>query len=299
MSGPQTPEGKSGTSIKEAVNFPISTRIAVFDNLRSIPRTIDFNYSSIRDFIDGAPQQVYSISHEQGGKIPYTILKEVIENLIHADFKDISITILNNGNTVIISDQGPGITDKEKAFLPGYTSANSEMKRYIRGVGSGLPIIKETITFSGGSVFIEDNINKGTVVSLKILGGGNETLETKNEQKPAGSHQELKTQQALIKQAAVPKNNDKTIFNHENKNISEDFENFKLSIRQKKILSLVLELEEIGPAKIAKELGFSLSTSYRELVFLEELNLLSLSESGKRKLTNKGKKYLEYYSNSF
>jgi Mn-dependent DtxR family transcriptional regulator len=78
-----------------------------------------------------------------------------------------------------------------------------------------------------------------------------------------------------------------------------DAENLKLSIRQIKILSLILELEDTGPSKIANELGFSLSTSYRELISLENLKLLSLTESGKRKLTLKGKKYLEYYSNNF
>jgi Mn-dependent DtxR family transcriptional regulator len=61
----------------------------------------------------------------------------------------------------------------------------------------------------------------------------------------------------------------------------------------------VLELEETGPAKIAKELGFSLSTSYRELIFLENEKLLTLAESGKRRMSAKGKKYLEYYLNNF
>src|SRR3972149_9074851 len=124
--------------------------------------------NNIHNFINETSQKTYNLSHEIGGKIPYTIIREIIENLIHADFKEVVITVLDSGNHIIVTDQGPGIEDKEKAFLPGYTSATSKMKEYIRGVGSGFPIVKETITFSGGSIDVKDNIRKGTVISLKL-----------------------------------------------------------------------------------------------------------------------------------
>jgi len=66
-----------------------------------------------------------------------------------------------------------------------------------------------------------------------------------------------------------------------------------------KILFLILELEEAGPSRISKELGFSLSTSFRELTFLEKEGLLKTYASGKKRLSKKGAKYLEYYSNNF
>jgi hypothetical protein len=273
---------------EENLSYPIISRIAVYDNMRSIPRLIEMQSDSINNFLDETPQKIYSISHEMGGKIPYTIIKEVIENLIHANFCEIIITIINNGNYIIISDQGPGIIDKEKAFLPGFTSATSTMKKYIRGVGSGLPIVKETIVFSGGSVDVANNIKKGTVVSLKIE-------EPKNSQVSQNTNltQNLNQRDGIISPNIIPNQ-------VHGANESEDnLNNLKLSIRQNKILSLILELEETGPSKIAKELGFSLSTSYRELIFLENEKLLMLTESGKRKLSTKGKKYLEYYANSF
>jgi DeoR/GlpR family transcriptional regulator of sugar metabolism len=71
-----------------------------------------------------------------------------------------------------------------------------------------------------------------------------------------------------------------------------------LSDRQNKILFVILELEEAGPSIIARELGFSLSTSYRELIYLEKNKLLISSSNSKRKLSKKGIKYLEYYSNN-
>jgi predicted transcriptional regulator len=298
-------------------DLPIFSRIAIYDNLKSIPRVLDFSYLLIDEFLSEIPQKVYSFSHELGGKIPYTILKEIIENLIHANFKDIIISIMDTGNTIIISDQGPGITDKERAFLPGYTSATRSMKKYIRGVGSGLPIVKETIFFSGGSIDIKDNLKQGTVVSLKIGQNDNgdgilSIIDVKN-------NAENKTGKDSVGDFSAVKQNDmqhEKIPPSENKETPEtgknietalstapssekDFPALELTIRHKKILSLILELEESGPARIAKELSFSLSTSYRELVFLESIGFLELTESGKRKLTTKGKKYLEYYSNSF
>lgn len=259
----------------------IPVRIAVYDNMRSIPRIIDLNFNDINNFINETSEKIYNLSHEIGGSIPYTLIKEIIENLIHADFKEVVITVLDRGNHIIITDQGPGIEDKEKAFLPGYTSATSKMREYIRGVGSGFPIIKETITFSGGSIDVKDNIKRGTVISLKLG-------LTKDGEKAQDSGSEP---------AAVPPSDIESEKKTQD-NILYKFNGKLLSDRQKKILFVILELEEAGPSKISKELGFSLSTSYRELIYLEKNKLLTSSSSGKRRLSEKGIKYLEYYSNN-
>ncbi len=268
-----------GNLNRNIMDLPV--RIAVYDNMRSIPRIIDLNFNDINNFINETSEKTYNLSHEIGGSIPYTIIKEIIENLIHADFKEVVITVLDRGNHIIVTDQGPGIEDKEKAFLPGYTTATSKMKEYIRGVGSGFPIIKETITFSGGSIDVKDNIKRGTVISLKL--GLTETSEKVHDPGsepaavlPSDIESEKKTQD----------------------NILDKFNGKILSDRQKKILFVILELEEAGPSKISKELGFSLSTSYRELIYLEKNKLLTSSSSGKRRLSEKGIKYLEYYSNN-
>ena len=266
---------------REEAGFFIPVRIALYDNMRSIPRVIDSEFDSVADFINDTSQKTYNLSHEMGGKIPYTIIKEIIENLIHAEFKEVTITVMSEGNHIIVSDQGPGIGDKEKAVLPGYTSATSTMKQYIRGVGSGLPIVKETITFSGGFIDISDNIRRGTVISLRIGSPGQDNVSAPD-----------------TIMSASPGLNPEEI---EKKLSVEAFERLNseiLSERQKKILFLTLELEEAGPSTIAQELGFSLSTSYRELIFLEKNKLLSSDNSGKRKLSKKGLKYLEYYSNN-
>jgi predicted DNA-binding protein len=269
-------------SIKD--NQDLSVRIAVYDNMRSIPRVINLDFDNIKNLINETSQRTYNLSHESGGKIPYTIIREIIENLIHADFREVVVTILDNGNQIIISDQGPGIIDKEKAFLPGYTSATKKMKEYIRGIGSGLPIVKETITFSGGSIDVNDNIKTGTVVSLKLNLPPKTSIPTSTSPDRGDSQKglsETDTSGGKIQ----PDNIDR-------------FDNKILSDRHNKILFIILELNEAGPSTIARELGFSLSTSYRELIYLEKNNFLISSSNGKRKLSKKGVKYLEYYSNN-
>lgn len=279
-----SPEKLSNTvNYIDSISIPV--RIAIYDNMMSIPRVIDIESKTINNFINETSQKIYNLSHEIGGKIPYTIIKEIVENLIHANFIEITITILNNGNHIIVSDQGPGIEDKEKVFLPGYTSATKDMKKYIRGVGSGLPIVKESITLSGGSIEITDNIKKGAVISLKL-----NSLQ-KNSRIPIT----IKKDAASFSTGSVEMTNPGNISSDEFKKPDD----LLLSLRQTKVLFLILELEQSGPSKIAKELGFSLSTSYRELVYLEKKKLLTSTRPGKRKLTPKGIKYLDYYSKNF
>jgi len=148
-------------------NVPTGARIAVYDTLAVAPRVEDVAAQGLADAIEQLASRTYNIARERGGAIPYTIIREVSENLIHAGFSEVVVTILDDGNTVRFADQGPGIPDKDKAFLPGFSTATGEMKRIIRGVGSGLPIVRETLAFAGGAIDIEDNLGSGTVVTLK------------------------------------------------------------------------------------------------------------------------------------
>ena len=118
--------------------------------------------------IEKVASRTYNLARERGGGVPYTIIREISENLIHSGFSEVVVTILDDGNTVRFADQGPGIADKERVFLPGFSTATSEMKRHIKGVGSGLPIVRECLSFAGGTVEIDDNLGRGAVVTLKV-----------------------------------------------------------------------------------------------------------------------------------
>ncbi len=143
-------------------------RIAVYDDAAAAPRVVIVEPNDIRSYLEEITATVAKLAQDQGGKIPFTVIREVVENLIHAYFIEPTISILDQGNTIRFSDQGPGIKDKDRALEYGTTSATNEMKRYIRGVGSGLPYVQQWLEDKGGSLSIEDNIHNGTVVTVTL-----------------------------------------------------------------------------------------------------------------------------------
>lgn len=149
-------------------------RIALYDDLLSAPRVTEVTPAPTGEFIDKLSTSVYEQAKASGGTIPYTVIREVSENFIHARFNEATVSILNGGNTIRFSDQGPGIPCKDRVQLPGFSSAIEPMKRYIRGVGSGLPIVREYLDYTGGTISIEDNLGAGSVVTISAAGVADE-----------------------------------------------------------------------------------------------------------------------------
>ena len=158
-------------------------RIALYDDLRSAPRITEIQPATTAEFIESLASKIYEQARSAGGTIPYTVVREVTENFIHARFTEVIVSILDDGNTIRFADQGPGINQKEKAQLPGFTSAVEPMKRYIRGVGSGLPIVKEYLDLSHGTITIEDNLGTGAVVTISMTS----PAQTEAERVPVGA----------------------------------------------------------------------------------------------------------------
>jgi DNA-binding transcriptional ArsR family regulator len=198
---------------------------------------------------------------EAGGRVPEESVREVIENLVHAGYMGVVISILDAGNVVRISDKGPGVQHKERAMEFGFSGATSEALREIRGVGAGLGIARAAAEKVGGTVVIEDNIGGGTVATISVPGevGPREPAADPPAQRryPDG----------------VPR-----------MNISE---------RQQKVLITVLECGEVGPSTVADRLEISVSTAYRDLSVLEEHGLVITDESGKRVISPLGKDLVE------
>ncbi|MBI2200457.1 MAG: histidine kinase [Armatimonadetes bacterium] len=228
----------------DAAESQAEVRLAIYDSPMAGPRVVSLRGQEFHEFVGELAARTYHFSREQGGRIPYVVIREVIENLIHAYFEGAVISILDDGNTIRISDQGPGIADREKALLPGFTTATG-----IKGVGSGLPVAREQLEFLGGAIAIDDNLGRGAVITLSVGTA------------PA------KGAPPSTQAAAAPP---------------------ELSPRQKKVLLLIAELGSAGPSAIAKELGISQSTAYRELQLVEDLRLVSTKRQGKRTLTEEG-----------
>lgn len=242
-------------------------RLAVYDSLAAAPRTVDVVSDSEIGLIEEISSKTYSFASEAGGRIPYTVIREVVENLIHADFREPVVSILDRGNTVRIADQGPGIPDKDRARMPGFSTATESMKRAIRGVGSGLPIIREYLAHSGGGLGIDDNLGRGTVVTIRA---GSADPDHRDPDSPATPTMLPPSEKAVPAAPHPP-----------------------LSTRQKQVLSLVLELGEAGPTAISNELSVALSTAHRDLAYLEHNGLIEASSSGRRVLTPEGASYLD------
>lgn len=236
---------------------PNPALIAVYDNLTSSPRIERVRGATPRQLIDDLSTRTYQISHEAGGEVPYMVIREIVENFIHAGFDEVVVSILDNGNTLRFADQGPGIRDKERVFLPGFTTATEHMKRVIKGVGSGLPVARECLTFSAGTIEIDDNLGTGTVVTLSM------STKDRRGEPPVPQQDDVVTPSPLID---VP----------------------DLSLRHKKVLSLIMEAGALGPSVVSRELGVGLSTAYRDLEHLAALGLVEADVTGKRSLTDAG-----------
>jgi hypothetical protein len=127
-------------------------------------------------YMEELAHTAYDLAREQGGCVPFVVFRELIENLVHASFREVVITIMDGGNTIRISDRGPGILDKESALRPGFTTATARMRKCIRGVGSGLAVAKRTLLAIEGSLDVEDNLGKGTVITARVRSQQDSTL---------------------------------------------------------------------------------------------------------------------------
>lgn len=144
-------------------------RVAVYDDPLIAPRIITIEPTTTTEFIQNLAVCIDEQARRLGGKISYTVILEVTENFIHAQFREIVVSIMDEGNTIRFTDQGPGIADIDKAVRPGFTSAIEPMKRYIRGVGSGLPIVHDWVELKNGRITIDSNIGSGAAVTISLV----------------------------------------------------------------------------------------------------------------------------------
>jgi hypothetical protein len=206
---------------------------------------------------------------EMGGRVPEESVREVIENLVHAGYRGVVISVLAGGNVVRVSDKGPGVQHKERAMEFGFSGATTEALREIRGVGAGLGIARAAAEKVGGTVTIEDNIGGGTVATVSVPG------------------EEAAAREQSPSQPAPPRR------------YPDGVPRMNISERQQKVLITVLECGEVGPSTVAERLEISVSTAYRDLSVLEEHGLVVTDESGKRIISPLGRDLVEAIVNTW
>lgn len=257
----------AGRTAREAGEAAVRIRVAVYPR-GGEPEVSEVSAAGPRAAGVKFTRLVMEKVEEAGGRVPGEAVREVVENLIHAGYKGVVISVLDGGDVVRVSDKGPGIAHKERAFEFGFSGAGPETIGEIRGVGAGLGMARAAAEKVGGTVTVEDNIGGGTVATVSVVGAA-EKGQGEGTSGPAAAP-------AVVQRRypdAVPR-----------MNISE---------RQEKVLITVLENGEVGPSTVAERLEISVSTAYRDLSVLEEHGLLAGADSGKRQVTPLGRDLVE------
>lgn len=248
-----------------------TARIAVYDDLRSAPRIVEVEPDETSAYIEHLSQEIYQQAQALGGSIPYTVIRELSENFIHARFAEVVISIFDHGDTIRFADQGPGISHKVQAQQPGFTSASESMKDYIRGVGSGLPLAREYLAVAGGSLCIEDNMGSGAVVTISLA---RDVKPVEEAAAPARTVDTASAQDPVLREDA-PKPSAK-----------EDVP--QLNERQKRVLGLFTTHGALGVTDIVKLTSMPQSSVHKELTHFEAQGILEKTAGQKRVLTPYG-----------
>lgn len=319
------------TSVEPLPGGTYEARLALYRQAEDVPQVVALAADDCLSLIDSLCKRTLLASQERGGVIPLLALREIIENLLHAGFRDVVVSVLGDGS-VLVSDHGPGIPDKPRALRPGFTTASPALRRYIRGVGSGLTVAQESLAAIGGALRLEDNLGGGTVVSLLVpqhhaavpemaASQAAETVEAPGSAPATGAAQpeESHSDQPADRSAGEPKppGAPSTVSQQPGGTASSKGEYTKrpprptaksrsapaqaraeaasqslLSPRQERLLRLFAEMAEVGPSTASTGAGLSLASAYRELVALERLGLLEPQSGGKRRLSPRGEEVL-------
>ncbi len=105
--------------------------------------------------------------------VDFTIIRKVsiamyegeINLFIHAHGGEIEVSISPEEVLMILSDDGPGIADIEKAMTAGFTTAPDDARELGFGAGMGLPNMKKY----SDEMHIESELGTGTTVTMKVL----------------------------------------------------------------------------------------------------------------------------------
>lgn len=130
---------------------------------------VDFSPVDFSDFSHDLTFAIVSALEDHGIHPPALAIKEAVDNLIHALPCEVSVVVYPELGFVSFSDTGPGIPDISLAMQPGYTTAGSVERKYIRGAGLGFHILTSDLEGAGGRFLIDSRPGTGTYVRLEIL----------------------------------------------------------------------------------------------------------------------------------
>ncbi len=87
-----------------------------------------------------------------------------INMVIHAGGGEADVNVTEKEIEIILTDNGPGISDISKAMQEGYSTAPENIRSLGFGAGMGLPNMKRY----SDQMTIESELGKGTKITMKI-----------------------------------------------------------------------------------------------------------------------------------
>lgn len=108
--------------------------------------------------------RLLGIPSETIRRIAISMYEAEINMVIHADGGEIDVDITPERVSVVLEDQGPGISDIDLAMQEGYTTASNEVRELGFGAGMGLPNIKRYCD----NLTVQSEVGKGTKVEIVV-----------------------------------------------------------------------------------------------------------------------------------
>ena len=87
-----------------------------------------------------------------------------INMVIHAGGGEAEVRVTEEAIEIILSDNGPGIADIEKAMQAGYSTAPDTIRSLGFGAGMGLPNMKRYTDYMD----IQSTVGMGTTITMKV-----------------------------------------------------------------------------------------------------------------------------------
>lgn len=87
-----------------------------------------------------------------------------INMVVHADGGKADVYVEKDKITIILADQGPGISNMDLAMQEGYSTASQDVRELGFGAGMGLPNMKRC----ADSLDVQSVVGEGTTVTMII-----------------------------------------------------------------------------------------------------------------------------------
>ena len=107
--------GDAGTSLEDLVRYP--ARIAVYDDAAAAPRVVIIDPQDVRSYLEEITREVTRLSHEQGGTIPFMVIREIVEQYL-AESISMRVLIVSQAN-VAVDNVLAGLLGKYKEEISG------------------------------------------------------------------------------------------------------------------------------------------------------------------------------------